>query len=150
MHACMRACMGLPCYAGTRPACAPWRAAPLASSRKADHTMHAYRCGFWENLRYKNVERQPWVAPCNLREVRRLVQDLKERGMDLDAFQPADLFNTIRGRTLWCGAGTGASCLRERLAHGMHGVAARAQTEGPWTAACSPRLPRGHEQHVYV
>lgn len=26
-------------------------------------------CGFWENLRYKNVERQPWVAPCNLRDV---------------------------------------------------------------------------------
>ena len=26
-------------------------------------------CGFWENLRYKNVERQPWVAPCNIRDV---------------------------------------------------------------------------------
>lgn len=26
-------------------------------------------CGFWENLRYKNVERQPWVAPCKLRDV---------------------------------------------------------------------------------
>ena len=28
-------------------------------------------CGFWENLRYKNVERQPWVAPCNIRDVSR-------------------------------------------------------------------------------
>ena len=26
-------------------------------------------CGFWENLRYKNVDRQPWVAPCNIRDV---------------------------------------------------------------------------------
>jgi hypothetical protein len=60
------------------------------------------RCGFWENLRYKNVEHQPWVAPCNVREVGRLAADLKARGMDLDLFEPSDLFRIIRGRTLWC------------------------------------------------
>ncbi|KAK9908972.1 hypothetical protein WJX75_005467 [Coccomyxa subellipsoidea] len=58
-------------------------------------------CGFWENLRYKNVERQPWVAPCKVREVANLMSDLKSRGMDLAAFEAKELFEIIKGRTLW-------------------------------------------------
>ncbi len=52
--------------------------------------------------RYKNVERQPWVAPCNVREVGNLMSDLKNRGMDLAAFEAKELFEVIKGRTLWC------------------------------------------------
>lgn len=40
-------------------------------------------CGFWENLRYKNVERQPWVAPCNIRDVRPNFPALSLRYPDL-------------------------------------------------------------------
>lgn len=53
-------------------------------------------------FRYKNVERQPWVAPCNVKEVGNLMADLKSRGMDLAAFEARELFQIIRGRTLWC------------------------------------------------
>ncbi len=41
------------------------------------------------------------MSPCNIREVSRLMEDLKARGMDLAAFQAKDLFEIIKGRTLW-------------------------------------------------
>ena len=47
------------------------------------------------------MERQPWVAPCNVREVANLMSDLKSRGMDLAAFEAKELFEIIKGRTLW-------------------------------------------------
>ena len=48
-----------------------------------------------------NVERQPWVSPCNIREVSWLTEDPKARGTDPAAFQAKDLLELIRGRTLW-------------------------------------------------
>ena len=40
-------------------------------------------------------------GPCNMRLVAQMLQDLKESGVDLEAFQPSDLYDTIKGRTLW-------------------------------------------------
>lgn len=42
------------------------------------------------------------MAPCNVKEVGNLMADLKSRGMDLAAFEAKELFEIIRGRTLWC------------------------------------------------
>lgn len=42
------------------------------------------------------------MAPCNVREVGNLMSDLKSRGMDLAAFEAKELFEVIKGRTLWC------------------------------------------------
>lgn len=47
------------------------------------------------------MELQPWVAPCNVKEVANLMWDLKSRGMDLAAFEAKELFDFIKGRTLW-------------------------------------------------
>ena len=47
------------------------------------------------------LEKRNWDGPCNERLVEQLLQDLKGWGVDLESFQPKDLFDTIRGRTLW-------------------------------------------------
>ena len=105
MHACMHACSQREPRGVLHGTCMAGSAAHMSSNPAGG----ACRCGFWENWRHKNpAEPQPWVAPCSLHGVGRLVQDLMDRGMDLHAFQPEDLFNIIRGRTLWCGTG---SCL---------------------------------------
>lgn len=38
---------------------------------------------------------------CSAGKVERLLQDLRGRGIDLEAFEPEQLFEQIRGRTLW-------------------------------------------------
>jgi hypothetical protein len=48
------------------------------------------------------LDGKQWDGPCNERLVAQLLQDLSGWGVDLEAFQPSDLFETIRGRTLWC------------------------------------------------
>ena len=47
------------------------------------------------------LENRQWEGPCNERLVAQLLQDLKGWGVDLEAFQPSDLYDTIKGRTLW-------------------------------------------------
>ena len=37
-----------------------------------------------------------------MKEVGNLMSDLKSRGMDLAAFEAKELFEVIKGRTLWC------------------------------------------------
>lgn len=49
-----------------------------------------------------SLEKREWDGPCSERLVGQLLQDLKGWGVDLESFQPKDLFETIRGRTLWC------------------------------------------------
>ena len=48
------------------------------------------------------LDKREWDGPCNEHLVGQLLQDLKGWGVDLESFQPKDLFETIRGRTLWC------------------------------------------------
>ena len=38
---------------------------------------------------------------CSARKVERLLQELRGRGIDLEAFEPDQLFEQIKGRTLW-------------------------------------------------
>lgn len=38
---------------------------------------------------------------CSARKVERLLQDLRGRGIDLEAFEPEHLFEQIKGRTVW-------------------------------------------------
>ena len=38
---------------------------------------------------------------CSARKVERLLQDLRGRGIDLESFEPEQLFEQIKGRTLW-------------------------------------------------
>lgn len=49
-----------------------------------------------------SLEKREWDGPCNERLVAQLLQELTGWGVDLESFQPKDLFDTIRGRTLWC------------------------------------------------
>lgn len=38
---------------------------------------------------------------CSAAKVERLLQHLRERGIDLEAFEPEQLFEQIKGRTVW-------------------------------------------------
>lgn len=40
---------------------------------------------------------------CSAQKVGRLLQDLRGQGIDLESFKPEQLFEQIRGRTLWYG-----------------------------------------------
>ncbi len=48
------------------------------------------------------IEKQKWEGPCNERLVGQLLVDLKGWGVDLESLKPSDLFDTMKGRTLWC------------------------------------------------
>lgn len=55
-----------------------------------------------ENPRSQAEEgRQGFEGQCSARKVERLLQELKGRGIDLESFEPHELFNLIKGRTLW-------------------------------------------------
>ena len=58
--------------------------------------------GLQENGRSQAaLDRQKWEGPCNERLVGQLLADLKGWGVDLESLKPSDLFDTIKGRTLW-------------------------------------------------
>jgi hypothetical protein len=66
----------------------------VSAERRAGHAQ--------ENGRSQSaLDKREWNGPCNERLVSQLLQDLKGWGMDLESFHPKDLFETIRGRTLW-------------------------------------------------
>ena len=61
-------------------------------------------CAFWENPRSQAASEgrgDAWEGQCNERDVASLLQDLRMQGIDLEAFEPHQLFDAIRGRTLW-------------------------------------------------
>lgn len=45
--------------------------------------------------------KQTFEGQCSARKVQKLLRDLRSRGIDLEAFEPDELFNLIKGRTLW-------------------------------------------------
>ena len=47
------------------------------------------------------IEGKQWDGPCNERLVGQLLADLKGWGVELESLKPSDLFDVIRGRTLW-------------------------------------------------
>lgn len=69
-------------------------------------------CVAQENGRSQSaLEKRSWDGPCNERMVAQLLQDLKGWGVDLESFQPKDLFDTIKGRTLWCAPASASASL---------------------------------------
>ena len=47
------------------------------------------------------IEGKQWDGPCNERLIGQLLADLKGWGVELESLKPSDLFDIIRGRTLW-------------------------------------------------
>ena len=47
------------------------------------------------------IESTAWEGPCNERLVSQLLTDLRGWGVDLESLKPSDLYDTIKGRTLW-------------------------------------------------
>ena len=59
-------------------------------------------CRLQENPRSQHeLGDHTFEGQCSARKVERLLRDLQSRGIDLESFEPEQLFETIKGRTLW-------------------------------------------------
>jgi hypothetical protein len=77
-------------------------------------------CAFWENPRSMAAAEghgRSWEGQCNERDVAQLLQALRMQGIDLESFEPDQLFDTIRGRTLWCFPRPSIPALAPQKAH---------------------------------
>ena len=59
-------------------------------------------CRLQENPRSQHeLGDHTFEGQCSAHKVERLLRDLQSRGIDLESFEPEQLFETIKGRTLW-------------------------------------------------
>ena len=88
--------------------CEPQRQLTLSQSHRHEYVLcfaceNSHGCGHvQENPRSQAaIEGKQWDGPCNERLVGQLLADLKGWGVELESLKPSDLFDVIRGRTLW-------------------------------------------------
>jgi hypothetical protein len=66
------------------------------------HYLHGMLCLEQENPRSQAPrQHHRWEGQCDARQVEELLQGLRAQGIDLERFEPQQLFELIKGRTLW-------------------------------------------------